>query len=234
MNKNLLSDFDNQILMKFESSHFEDHDLEIWNDKELEKALPVPRIAALGDGWRFPISFDDQVDDYWYGGTALFYGNLDWKNSDLFTQIIPSMGENGQNEGGVIGLTLHTVKVSPWGLKNKLGELEKHHEYIFNFGGWDIPAHLKQGDFWAQFKQQIPDLYLGEFGIEYQQLIKDVFPQELAHPSILILSEAISKALGYCVLLYGLRELLDNFENLNKNLISLKVPLADAFEKITK
>ena len=37
MNKNLLSDFDNQILMKFESSHFEDHDLEIWNDKELEK-----------------------------------------------------------------------------------------------------------------------------------------------------------------------------------------------------
>ena len=234
MNKNLLSDFDNQILMKFESSHFEDHDLEIWNDKELEKALPVPRIAALGDDWRFPISFDDQIDDYWYGGTALFYGNLDWKNSDLFTQIIPSMGENGQNEGGVIGLTLHTVKVSPWGLINKLGELEKHHEYIFNFGGWDIPAHFKNDDFWAQFKQQIPDLYLGEFGIEYQQLIKDVFPQELAHPSILILSEAISKALGYCVLLYGLRELLDNFENLNKNLISLKVPLADAFEKITK
>jgi hypothetical protein len=234
MNKNLLSDFDTQILMKFESSNLEEYDLEIWNDKELEKALPVPRIAALGDDWRFPISFDDQIDDYWYGGTALFYGNLDWKNSDLSTQIIPSMGENGQNEGGVIGLTLHTVKVSPWGFKNKVGELKKQHEYIFNFGGWDIPENLKQGDFWAQFKQQIPDLYLGEFGIEYQQLIKDVFPQELAHPSILILSEAISKALGYCVLLYGLRELLNNFENLNKSLISLKVPLADAFVKITK
>jgi|LakMenE01Jun11ns_1017448.scaffolds.fasta_scaffold9746427_1 hypothetical protein len=234
MNKNLLSDFDTQILMKFESSNLEEYDLEIWNDKELEKALPVPRIAALGDDWRFPISFDDQIDDYWYGGTALFYGNLDWKNSDLSTQIIPSMGENGQNEGGVIGLTLHTVKVSPWGFKNNVGELKKHHEYIFNFGGWDIPENLKQGDFWAQFKQQIPDLYLGEFGIEYQQLIKDVFPQELAHPSILILSEAISKALGYCALLYGLRELLNNFENLNKSLISLKVPLADAFVKITK
>ena len=38
--------------------------------------------------------------------------------------------------------------------------------------------------------------------------------------------------LGYCVLLYGLRELLDNFENLNKNLISLKVPLTDAFKKM--
>jgi len=234
MNKNLLSDFDTQILMKFESSNLEDYALEIWNDKELEKVLPVPRIAALGEDWRFPISFDDQIDDYWYGGTALFYGNLDWKNSDLSTQIIPSMGENGQNEGGVIGLTLHTVKVSPWGFKNKVGELKKQHEYIFNFGGWDIPENLKQGDFWAQFKQQIPDLYLGEFGIEYQQLIKDVFPQELAHPSILILSEAISKALGYCVLLYGLRELLNNFENLNKSLISLKVPLADAFVKITK
>lgn len=234
MNKSLLSDFDNQILMKFKSNYFEDNELKIWEKKDLNKALPIPRIAKLKDNWRFPISFDDQIDDYWYGGTALFYGSLDWKDSDLFTQIIPSMGENGQNEGGVIGLTLHTLKVLPWELKNKLGEVEKHHEYIFNFGGWDIPADLKNDDFWAQFKQQIPDLYLGEFGIEYQQLIKAVFPQELAHPSILILSEAISKALGYCVLLYGLRELINNFEDLNENLIALKAPLDDAFKKITK
>ena len=232
MNKNLLSDFDNQILIKFKSNYFEDNELDIWGKKELQKVLPIPSISVIDENWRFPISFDDQVDDFWYGGTALFYGNIDWKNSDLSTQIIPSMGENGQNEGGVIGLTLHAVKVSPWGVKNKLGEIEKHHEYIFNFGGWEIPAHLKQGDFWAQFKQQIPDSYLGEFGIEYQQLIKDGFPKELTHPAILILSEAISKAIGYCVLLYGFRELIGNFQQLNENLISLKAPLTDAFKKM--
>lgn len=232
MNSNLLSDFNDQLLIKFKSNYFEDNEMEIWNKDMLEKMLPIPQIAAVGDNWRFPISFDDQVDDFWYGGTALFYGNLDWKNSDLFTQVIPSMGENGENEGGVIGLTLHKVKVSPWGFKNKSGELEKHHDYIFNFGGWEIPTSLKHDDFWAQFKQQVSDLYLGEFGIEYQQLIKDVFPQELAHPAILILSEAISKALGYCVLLYGLRELIGNFDQLNENLISLKEPLTDAFQKM--
>ena len=51
MNKNLLSDFDNQVLIKFKSNYFEDHELDIWSKKELEKVYQLLKILmVVGNG----------------------------------------------------------------------------------------------------------------------------------------------------------------------------------------
>jgi len=235
MKNEIISDFKREFFNKFDSIFYEPEELNIWSNSDLKKDLALPKISKIDDDWRFPITFDDQTDEYWYGGTALFYGNLEWENPSLKTVLIPSMGESGQYEGGVIGLTLNKVTVSPWATKQIDGQIEKHFEYAFNFGGWEIPEILKSREFRAQFEQLVPDFYINEYGLNYQQIVKDVYPEKLSHPATLYIGEALSRALGYCVLLHGLRELTKNFNKINETILSMKDQLFSAHcEKIDK
>ena len=235
MNQELIADFKREFLNKFDSNYYEPEELEIWSKADLKKDLPLPIISNIDDDWRFPISFDNHIDEYWYGGTALFYGQLEWGSAKVKTQVIPSMGESGQSEGGVIGLTLNKVAVSPWATKLIDGEIQKHFEYVFNFGGWEVPENLKSAEFWAQFEQQVPEFYFNQFGLNHQQIVKDVYPEELCHPATLYIGEAISRALGYCLLLHGLRELTNNFNEINESILSMKELLFSAHcEKIDR
>lgn len=229
MNQGLIADFKREFFNKFNSNYYHEEELEIWNEVELKKNFPLPTISKIDEDWRFPVSFDEQIDEYWYGGTALFYGHLDWGNTKVKTQIIPSMGESGQSEGGVIGLTLNKVNVSPWATKLADGEIQKHFEYVFNFGGWEVPESLKSAGFSTQFEQLVPEFYLNEYGLNHQQIVKDVYPEELSHPATLYISEALSKALGNCLLTHGLRELTKNFNEINETIFSMKESLFSAY-----
>ena len=215
MNLSLMNSFVSSFENKLSSTYLIEEELSPWDGLTDNLIVTLPKIAKIDEQWRFPIAFDSHDNDFWYGGTALFYGYLDWGIDGVQTQIIPALGESGQYEGAVIGLAMHEVKVSPWILQKAHGTSEKVETYSFNFGGYQIPQDLRNCDFYQQFKQEIPLMYLSEFGIDAMQIVKDVFPKPINNPLTLYVVEAISKALGECVLLHGLPSTVSAFDEIN-------------------
>ena len=207
---------------KLSSTFLVEEELALWGNSTDKIEITIPKIAEIDDRWRFPISFDRFDNDFWHGGTALFYGFLDWQVDGIQTQINPSLGESGQYEGSVIGLALHEVKVSPWIPTRNLENGKKIDTYLFNFGGYEIPKGLNDCNFSAQFQQEVPDMYLNEFGVDSMQIVKDVFPKAINNPLTLYIVEALSKGLGESVLMHGLASTVGSLNAISSEIVAYK------------
>jgi hypothetical protein len=218
IDSSLIKTFTESFENKLSSTYLIEEELLPWQDSISSLIIQMPKISKIDDRWRFPIAFDSYDNEFWYGGTALFYGYLDWGIEGVNTQITPSLGESGQYEGAVIGLALHEVKVSPWIAQRSNGMSEKIETYSFNFGGYEIPQDLRNCNFYQQFKQEIPVMYLSEYGMDAMQIVKDVFPIPINNPLTLYIVEALSKALGDCVILHGLPSTVAAFNEINSEI----------------
>jgi hypothetical protein len=207
---------------KLSSTYLIEEELALWENSIGALEITMPRIAKIDDRWRFPIAFDRFDNDFWYGGTALFYGFLDWQVDGLQTQINPSLGESGQYEGSVMGLASHEVNVSPWIPTRNQENGQRIDTYLFNFGGYEIPDDLRNCNFSAQFQQEVPDMYLNEFGVDSMQIVKDVFPKETNNPITLYIVEAISKGLGESILMHGLPSVVSSLNTVSSEIVAYK------------
>ena len=220
MSKNMepLKTFIQSFENKLSSTYLIQEELAPWKNSIANLEITIPQISKIDDRWRFPVAFDEFDNDFWYGGTALFYGYLDWQIDGIQTQINPSLGESGQHEGSVIGLAVHEVKVSPWIPPKNQETGQKIDTYTFDFGGYEVPKDLRSSGFYAQFQEEVPNMYLNEFGIDAFQIVKEVFPKGISNPITLYLVEAISKGLGECVLMHGLPSTVSSFNAINSEL----------------
>ena len=218
----VIKTFINSFENKLSATYLIEEELAPWEGSIENLEVTIPKIAKIDDRWRFPVAFKDFENDFWYGGTALFYGFLDWGVEGIQTQINPSLGESGQFEGSVMGSAVHEVKVSPW-IPPRNEELgKKTDSYSFYFGGYEIPDNLKNCDFYMQFQQEVPEMYLNEYGIEAMQIVKDVFPREVNNPLTLYITEALSKGLGEAVLLHGLPLTMDSLTSISAEIAHYK------------
>jgi hypothetical protein len=208
----IMEDFKNKVAEISE-------DNEYWGDIDsfdLEAPFQLPTVQQPNESeWRFSVPFDDWNVDYWYSdSTAIFFGKLEFaSNPNIDVEICPSMGEGQQWESGLIGAGSILVPVKAHKRKSINGSVYESESLKVSFGGVD--------PIWSRQQRELPYNYrddLKELNLEWDQAIAMKFPTGFNTPKVIWGCEAISYALGYCALVYGLKSMVANIDQFNKYL----------------
>lgn len=124
------------------------------------------------------------------------------------------MGETAQWESGLIGAGSITVILETSHRVDIASGLTELPEFlIISFGGVEpfwIEYPAIQQNFWELKGNE------NKFGMSWDAAIKNKFPKPLRNLWTVFSAEAISYALGYCVLVHGMKATFANIDKFNE------------------
>lgn len=212
--------------------NYDDETVESWRRVGLNPELKLPRLQLTDpdparNSWRTCVAFDDQPVDHWFTESqAIFVANVEWGSIETdCLSFLPSLGNTVSGEEGLLGVftaLLSTSDLATSGIRasGRTG----HFIAIDGHPIWESTAHrlrrevnipLNYDETFLSDPDVIRDRYAG---------LAACLPADLKSPFFLRIGSAISASLGWLSLVYGLKFVVDHWQEINHVLANADLP----------
>lgn len=212
--------------------YFDDEAVESWRRAGLYPDLMLPRLQLTSpdpesNAWRTCVAFDAQTVDHWFTDSqAIFFANVEWGPLESgSTSILPSLGNCVGGHGGLLGVfraLLSTADSASTGT----GVQRRTGDFIAIDGHpvWEATA-LRVGRE-VNVPLQYDETFLShpDVMLDRDAGLAQCLPRELKSPFFLRAGAAISASVGWLALVYGLKFVVDRWQEINDVLANADLP----------